>query len=434
MIEFKQGICAAVPVLKPDAKLPAASELSRESVMDSAERVAFKNGVCAAEALSATADAIVIPLAAESPEFCEAVLEHFAQYAALGIALAAKAANAGRVIIYGDSTAVDGLKSALSENGVAAELVSGDATPVLREESALLAALEGRPVRSELLKQPLSVCGFEGKPTLVLELETAVWLAACVSDKNAAQGKLMLHERGEALLELNLGTPVADLAQELGLSAEKPFLFGGCTGLFADVSSDKTVAYNADFDTLLDFADNTCMAQVGRQQCSGISETSCGKCVLCREGSWQFAAIFTDITEGRGKRGDLELVDDIGGLIAEGAFCDFGRKMVRVPMTLAELGRRELETHIVRKSCPVGACAAFSEYVIDPALCTGCGDCLDECPEDAIEGKPGFIHMIDPVMCTKCGKCVSKCPEGAIVIATGRMKLPKKLTRVGRFK
>lgn len=52
----------------------------------------------------------------------------------------------------------------------------------------------------------------------------------------------------------------------------------------------------------------------------------------------------------------------------------------------------------------------------------------------AIEGKKKFIYMIDPDMCTGCGKCVSSCDEEAIKVNDGTIKLPKKLTRVGKFK
>jgi NADH-quinone oxidoreductase subunit F len=72
-------------------------------------------------------------------------------------------------------------------------------------------------------------------------------------------------------------------------------------------------------------------------------------------------------------------------------------------------------------------------YQIDPMICTGCGECLDVCPEEAIEGEDGFIHMIDEKLCVKCGKCVPACPEGAIRCGGEKIKVPKKLTKVGKF-
>ena len=72
---------------------------------------------------------------------------------------------------------------------------------------------------------------------------------------------------------------------------------------------------------------------------------------------------------------------------------------------------------------------------IDPNACTGCEECADVCPADAIEGKSGFIHMIDEFECTKCGKCIAACEEEAIIQTDGRLpKLPTRLTKVGKFK
>jgi MinD superfamily P-loop ATPase len=47
--------------------------------------------------------------------------------------------------------------------------------------------------------------------------------------------------------------------------------------------------------------------------------------------------------------------------------------------------------------------------------CTGCGECLDLCRFDAVKtsGRDGRL-VIDPVACEGCGVCVRNCPEQAI--------------------
>jgi ferredoxin len=46
--------------------------------------------------------------------------------------------------------------------------------------------------------------------------------------------------------------------------------------------------------------------------------------------------------------------------------------------------------------------------------CTGCGTCVDECPQEAISLNDDDIAVIDADECTDCGMCVDACPTEAI--------------------
>jgi electron transfer flavoprotein alpha subunit len=50
---------------------------------------------------------------------------------------------------------------------------------------------------------------------------------------------------------------------------------------------------------------------------------------------------------------------------------------------------------------------------VDAEKCTGCGDCVDECPSEAIEVKDE-IATVDQEACADCGMCVDVCPSEAI--------------------
>jgi len=52
-------------------------------------------------------------------------------------------------------------------------------------------------------------------------------------------------------------------------------------------------------------------------------------------------------------------------------------------------------------------------YVVDTALCTGCGACIAACPAGAITFD-GECARIDEALCAECGTCVDECPVGAI--------------------
>ncbi|MBN1147245.1 MAG: 4Fe-4S binding protein [Anaerolineales bacterium] len=50
---------------------------------------------------------------------------------------------------------------------------------------------------------------------------------------------------------------------------------------------------------------------------------------------------------------------------------------------------------------------------VDPELCTGCGNCVAVCPNQAIS-LMGGVACIDAQTCTRCEACVDACPTGAI--------------------
>jgi Fe-S-cluster-containing hydrogenase component 2 len=50
---------------------------------------------------------------------------------------------------------------------------------------------------------------------------------------------------------------------------------------------------------------------------------------------------------------------------------------------------------------------------VDRDRCTGCGDCLEVCPVEAISLFRG-VAVIDPDTCLACDACLQACPVGAI--------------------
>jgi len=48
--------------------------------------------------------------------------------------------------------------------------------------------------------------------------------------------------------------------------------------------------------------------------------------------------------------------------------------------------------------------------------CTGCGLCIPNCPEGALQIIDGKVRLISDLFCDGLGACIGHCPEGAIVI------------------
>lgn len=53
---------------------------------------------------------------------------------------------------------------------------------------------------------------------------------------------------------------------------------------------------------------------------------------------------------------------------------------------------------------------------IDEDLCNGCGECVPNCHEGALQIIDGKARLISDLMCDGLGACIGHCPEGAITI------------------
>ena len=164
--------------------------------------------------------------------------------------------------------------------------------------------------------------------------------------------------------------------------------------------------------------------------CNVIGElrmaTEC-TCTFGHEGGYQLHTILSDGCNKKGKPSDIALIRDLAPFMEKQAICGEGQAMGRVAMQALDLFGAEIEPHFTKKSCPTGGCAAFQTYHVLVSKCTGCGKCLKACADDAILGKPRFVHVIVQKNCVQCDKCRQVCPEKAIVRAGAKKpKTPPK--------
>ena len=52
---------------------------------------------------------------------------------------------------------------------------------------------------------------------------------------------------------------------------------------------------------------------------------------------------------------------------------------------------------------------------IDAEKCTGCEECIESCPLEALEIQEGKA-VVDEDVCGDCGACVDVCPSEAITV------------------
>jgi NADH-quinone oxidoreductase subunit F len=76
---------------------------------------------------------------------------------------------------------------------------------------------------------------------------------------------------------------------------------------------------------LLLMDEDTDMVEVARYLMDFLVKESCGKCVPCREGMQRMLQILTRLAGGQGKRGDLELLEDLIEVTGAASLCALGK-------------------------------------------------------------------------------------------------------------
>jgi len=131
--------------------------------------------------------------------------------------------------------------------------------------------------------------------------------------------------------------------------------------------------------------------------------------------------VLTRITEGEGQASDIQLLEDLAGMLKEASLCALGQTSANPVLTTLRYFRDEYDAHIYKKKCPAGVCKALLAFYVDPDKCQACLICARNCPVNAINGGKNLIHVIDQSKCIKCGTCLEVCPPrfGAIKKISG---------------
>jgi NADH:ubiquinone oxidoreductase subunit F (NADH-binding) len=268
------------------------------------------------------------------------------------------------------------------------------------------------------------------KGSAILHIVTAANLADAFAESYEAG--IYVSVNGEAVKKVACDTKVSDVADLSGAKA----VLAGYKYYLPEAIADMTVAEaNIDNGVLRVFSEKDCIVSETEKKLTASRKQSCGKCVFCREGLLQLQAMQKDMTDGKGKEDYLAMTKEIGEAMTFSTQCTMGQTSSAIALSAIELFESEYVAHYKKKKCPAGVCFSTETIYIDPKLCTGCGDCMDVCPQDCIEGKAKFIHMIDDFDCDRCGKCIVECSYDAIIRTSGKIpKLPNRLTKVGRFK
>ncbi len=308
---------------------------------------------------------------------------------------------------------------------------------VCGEETALLLSLEGKPGEPKSRPPYPATRGLWGKPTNINNVETwaniplivnrgADWFNGLGTGKSKGTKifSLVGKIRNTGLVEVPMGVTLRDIVFKIGdgIPGNKKFKAIQTGGPAGGCIPEDQLDIPVDFDELIKVGaimgsggmivmdEDTCMVDVARYFLNFLSQESCGKCSPCREGVKQMHQILADITQGRGKEGDIELLEEIAASTRSASLCALGRSAPNPVLSTLRYFRHEYEAHIRDKRCPSYSCQALTSFYIDPEACDGCLLCLKNCASEAIAGGRDQIHVIDQAKCNKCGTCFDVCP------------------------
>jgi NADP-reducing hydrogenase subunit HndC len=377
-----------------------------------------------------------------------------------GMTIAAKAIGANRGYVYCRAEyplAVNRLQMAIdkaTEHGLLGEnilntgfdfeltIYQGAGAFVCGEETALMRSIEGKRGMPRPRPPFPAQAGLWNKPTVLNNVETwanvpqiilkgSGWYSAMGTDTSKGTKVFALtgHINNIGLVEVPMGTSLRTIIYDIGGGLPKKHrkfkavqLGGPSGGCVPEEYLDLPCDYEAITKAgaimgsggMIVMDDSTCMVDMARYFLDFIQDESCGKCTPCREGTRRMLQIVERITEGKGKEGDIETLEELASMIQESSLCGLGQTAPNPVLSTLRYFRDEYEEHIYDKKCRALTCVAMIEFKVDEEKCKMCGLCFKNCPVDAIsweKKKPAFINLDK---CIQCKTCIENCKFDAI--------------------
>ena len=319
------------------------------------------------------------------------------------------------------------------------EIAEGGGAFVCGEETALIASLEGKRGSPHIRPPFPAEQGLHDYPTLVNNTETFAQIPYIIRNgvekftsigTETSKGTKVFALAGKVkrggLIEVPMGLTIREIVEDIGGGVADSRKFkavqiggpsGGCIPHWladtpVDFESLQSVGAMMGSGGMVVLDDTDCMVDIARYFLSFTQNESCGKCTFCRVGTRRMMDILDRICAGKGKKDDLNKLEELSGFVKGGSVCGLGKTAPNPVLSTLTYFRDEYEAHL-KGICPTGKCKDLIKYSIDEN-CNGCTICAQKCPTDAIPFTPHVKHVILDEHCIKCDNCRIVCPEDAV--------------------
>ncbi len=255
---------------------------------------------------------------------------------------------------------------------------SGAGAYICGEETGLLESLEGK--KGQPRKKPPfpAQYGAFGLPTTVNNVETFAhvpfivargidWFRTIGTEKSPGTTLFGVsgHVERPGVFELPLGTPLGEIIDHAGGvhagRALKGVIPGGMSmpilrpedldvRMAEEFLSERGTHLGTGGIMVMD--ETTCMVRVAAVTSYFFRDESCGQCTQCREGTGWIHKICELVEAGRGSPADMELLDDLPGLMEGQTICAFADAAAWPIQGLLRHFRADFEAHIAAQKCP----------------------------------------------------------------------------------
>jgi NADH-quinone oxidoreductase subunit F len=266
------------------------------------------------------------------------------------------------------------------------QVYQGAGAFVCGEETALMTSIEGKRGMPRPRPPFPAVAGLWQRPSVLNNVETfanigqiilngASWYNAIGTEKS--KGTKVFALTGDVnnvgLVEVPMGTTLGQIVYEIGggIPRGKKFKAAQLGGPSGGMIPAEHLNTPIDFERVAELGaimgsggmivldEDKCAVDVARFFMDFVQDESCGKCTPCREGTKRMLEMLTNICQGKGKEGDIELLQEMAVIIKTASLCGLGQTAPNPVLSTIRYFKNEYEEHIRDHKCRAVVCSTL---------------------------------------------------------------------------